>query len=90
MRAFEIHLNGRKLCLAGIEQGILGITVNWVARTRQSAEIGGIAVGGLVSPTERRVEWMNRKLHFGDELRIKIVEVDAADKPPQRRNKGRA
>lgn len=84
MKAFEIHLNGRKL------RGILDITVNWVARTRQSGKIGGFAFGELVAPTQQRVEWTNRKLRIGDELRIKIVEVDAADKPQKRKAKGRA
>jgi hypothetical protein len=90
MRAFEIHLNGKKLCLAGIDKGILAATVNWVARPRRSDEVGGFSVGGLIDPTEQHVEWTNRKLHIGDDLRIKIVEKDAVDKPRKRKSKGRS
>jgi hypothetical protein len=88
MRAFEIELNGKELCLAGIGKGILGVTINWVARPRRSDEIGGVAVGGLIDPTKRQVRWTSRKLHIGDELRIKIVEKDAVDKPRRLQRKG--
>jgi len=90
MRAFEVHLNGEKLCLAGVGKGILAITVNWVARPRRSDEIGGLAVGGLIDATGRHVEWTNRRLQIGDEVRIKVVEKDAVDRPRKHKGKGRA
>ncbi len=90
MRAFEIHLNGEKLCLAGVRNGILGVTVNWVARPGRRDEIGGFAVGGLIDATKQHLEWAKRELHIGDELRIKVVEKNVVDKPRKRKKKSRA
>src|SRR5438477_171203 len=66
MRAFEVSLNGKKLCVAGIgEDGVLSTCLNWVTR-------GGVGdlflqVGGLISPTEESVTWVRQKpLKVGD------------------------
>jgi hypothetical protein len=50
MRAFEVSLNGKKLCLAGIgDDGVLTAIVDWVTG-RDRADLF-LEVGGLVSPT---------------------------------------
>jgi hypothetical protein len=87
MRAFEIRLNGKKVCLAGVGKGILAVTVNWVARPKPSHEIGGFAVGGIIDATEQQVEWASQRLRIGDELRIKVVEKGAVDTPRKRKGK---
>jgi hypothetical protein len=87
IRAFEIQLNGRKLCVAGMRKGILGVTINWVARPKRSDEIGGFAVRGLIDSTKQHVKWARRQLHVGDELRIKLVQNAAVDKPRKQKGK---
>jgi hypothetical protein len=89
VRAFEVHLNGKKLCLAGIDKGVLAVTMHWMARPRRSSEVGGFSVGGLIDATKEHVGWTSRRLHIGDELRVKLVETDAVDKPRKLKNKGR-
>lgn len=89
VRAFEVHLNGKKVCLAGIHHGIVAITTNWVARPKRADEIGGFAVGGLIEPMKQHVRWANRKLRVGDELRIRVVERDAVDRPRKLKSKRR-
>lgn len=81
MRAFEIHLNGKKLCIAGMPKGIVSVSMKWVARPRHSDEIGGFDVGGLIHSTNQHVKWAGRQLHIGDELRIKLIEKTAVDRP---------
>jgi hypothetical protein len=81
VRAFEIHLNGKKLCVAGMRKGIVAINLKWVARPRRADEIGGISVSGLTHETSQHVAWSTREIQVGDELRIKLVEKSTVDKP---------
>jgi hypothetical protein len=81
MRAFEVFLNGKKLCLAGIgDDGVLSAIVNWVVGD-QTADLF-LEVGGLVSPVREHVKWVKQKpLRVGDEIRVKIVETSSTDRP---------
>lgn len=83
MRAFEIHLNDRKLCTAGVKNdGVLTATLTYVAgRGRNDLALD---VGGLLSSTEEHVDWTNLRLKVGDEVRMKVVETESVDKPPRR------
>ncbi len=83
MRAFNVSLNGKKLCLAGVgERGVLSAIVNWVAGDRGAdmfMEVGGLA-------NEEHVGWVNQKrLQVGDEIRVKIVNAGSADEPVRKR-----
>ena len=86
MRAFEVSLNQKKLCLAGVsEDGVLSAIVTWVtggARGRRAdlfLEVGGLA-------NEEHVAWIKQKhLRVGDEIRVKIVAARSVDKPVHKR-----
>src|SRR5438874_2813293 len=84
MRAFEVSLNGKKLCVAGIgEDGVLSTCLNWVTR-------GGVGdlflqVGGLISPTEESVTWVRQKpLKVGDRVQFRIGDRKSVDEPIKR------
>jgi len=81
MRAFEISLNGEKLCLAGIgDDGVLTTIVHLASRHSEGGFF--LEVGGLISRTKEHVNWTNlRALNVGDNVQVKIIETDAADKP---------
>jgi len=85
MLAFEVSLNGDKLCLAGIgNHGVLSSIVSWVARPGETGDLF-LSVGGLFSPTEQHVDWVRtRYLSAGDEIRVRIVEADCVDKPSEK------
>jgi hypothetical protein len=95
MRAFQIHLNGKRLCTAGVgEDGVLTAVVRSILRPRQvskqkrssrSKEDLAIDVGGLISPTLEHLRWKTPRLRSGDEICIKIIETDSADKPNERK-----
>jgi hypothetical protein len=81
MQAFEVHLNGKKLCLAGVgDDGVLTAVVTWVGSKRGSDLF--LHVGGLVSPSEEHVSWVRqRPLGVGDKIAVRVVkkkEVDEA------------
>ena len=94
MLVFQVYLNGKKVSTAGIgDLGVLGAHVSWVrrkdgktlARKPDSMEEElTLHVGGLITPTEEHVRWLDRKLKVGDEVRIRIVEDGAIDRPRSR------
>jgi len=81
MKAFEVHLNNRRLCVGGIgEHGVLTAIVDYVVGSNRD-EIA-LSVGGLVTPKEEHVRWVERqKLVLGDEILVKVVEIDTVDNP---------
>src|ERR1700686_3917331 len=59
MRAFEVSVNGEKLCLAGIgDDGVLTTIVTWAGR--QGDRDLFLQVGGLISRTKEHVHWINQ------------------------------
>lgn len=97
MIAFEIHVNGQKLCTAGVDQafGVLNAMLTWTRRdlrqlpetTRQglAAEELRLTVAGHVSHgryAHQNLQWAGREIRPGDEVTIRVVETTAAD-PPQ-------
>jgi hypothetical protein len=90
MIAFEVHLNGKKVCTAGVgELGVLTTNLAW--RGPQPYQKGGpsvadylrLDVGGLAASGEH-LRWLDRKLRRGDAVTIKVVEVDSTDRPRER------
>jgi hypothetical protein len=94
MRALEIHVNGKRLCTAGIgDDGALTaivrsvlspVQINRRNRSPQIKEDLGLDVGGFIPSTSEHVRWKAPKLRTGDEVRIKIIETDRPDKPSRR------
>ena len=61
MKAFQVHLNGRKLCTAGFSEHdvVLDAIVDYVSGNGRD-ELA-LTVGGLISPKEEYVRWVKRK-----------------------------
>jgi hypothetical protein len=95
MLTFEVHLNGKKVCTAGIgEPGVLTSIVTWVlgdghGRPKGKEELD-IRVGGLVSRTEEHLDWLRRRLQRGDEISIRVVDAGAADRARRSRRESPA
>ncbi len=92
MRGLEVHLNGEKLCTAGIgPSGVLNTIVDVVGR--KDEETGDdyhmmIRVGGL--ETDEFLIWARSKLCTGDEITIRVVEGEPFDPPIERKSKAEA
>jgi hypothetical protein len=94
MRAFVVHLNGKRLCTAGIgDDGVMSANVTWVRhaprRARPTRNGGvdeelGLMVGGLITKSGEHVTWRPRRLRVGDEVRINVVEIGRVSKPHRR------
>jgi hypothetical protein len=85
MRAFDVRLNGEKLCLAGISgNGVANTIVDYVAG--ENGERLHLTVGGLRGDggNDEFVIWRSMFLKFGDEITLRIVEADQVDRPRKR------
>lgn len=83
MRAFEIHLNNRKLCTAGIDEaGVVTSCITWVTSPDpKEPEDMELRVGGLISRSHTHVDWAHRILKEGDELRVVVCSKQKVSKP---------
>ena len=83
MTAFEVHLNNKKVCVAGIgDDGVLSVIINYVCG--DGRDEAGFSVGGLTSQNEHVLWRERRKLRVGDEVRLKVVEAESVDRPRDR------
>jgi hypothetical protein len=79
MRTFEVFLNRKRLCTAGIDADcVLAAIVNYVSVKRARFHLN---VGGLNTVKDEHVRWVDRDLRVGDEVRIRISNGRRADKP---------
>jgi hypothetical protein len=90
MLAFEVYINGKKQCTAGIAgPAVLTAAVCWVLRNPAQRRLRrkelNLGVGGLVSRSDEHLEWLQRDLQSGDEVTIRILETARVDKPRKRR-----
>jgi hypothetical protein len=82
MRAFEIYLNGKRICTAGVgDDGVLSVIANHVIG--HGRDEFSLHVGGLIKSDEH-VTWRTSKLKNGDELLIQILESESVDQPKKR------
>jgi hypothetical protein len=89
MKAFTVLVNGRKVATIGIgASGLLSALVHWAAGRPPS--IGGeffMMLGGLdntAGPHGEHVRWPAPPLALGDEVTIRLVEVEQVDPPSSR------
>jgi hypothetical protein len=99
MIAFEVTINGKAICTAGVgEFGYTATDVLWDkrnpahrpkgARKKQwEDELLYLRVSGLVAHDERlreRLDWSSKSLSAGDRIVIRIVERANCDEPKKR------
>lgn len=94
VRALEVILNGENLCIAGVQDvagSHLAFDLDVDGRLRRAANGRGavhLHVWGVECLGEKRtrLEWEERALTVGDTLVLRIVDVEAASPPSNRRD----
>ena len=92
MTAFEICINGKRVCTAGLnEPGVVTSIVSWLrgvprGKGPRSAERTDIRIGGLNSRTGAHFTWLNRSLRVRDEVKIRVVVKTKVDKATDRKS----
>lgn len=96
MIAFEIEINGNKLCTAGVESkyGVLSSILSWAKRdisqlpdevkTKVPEEELKLTIGGHITHSRddgENLNWPGQRLKSGDQIRINIIETDKVDEP---------
>lgn len=95
MIAFEVSLNGKRACTAGVESGngVLHTTVTWVRRKAPRRKVGldeelRLDVGGLDSTARidgEFLDWIEQPLRTGDRIQIRVLDTDHVEAPARRR-----
>lgn len=83
MEAFEVQINGHRLCLAGVADGVLSVIVNCVGGPERGRRLF-MSVGGLDRGSDEHLRWPAPSIGVGTEVLIRVVEADAVDPPEQR------
>jgi hypothetical protein len=87
MKAFEVFVNGQRLCRAGIgDDGVLFVVLDWVGGKPPRSPDGcfDFHIGGIICATMEHVHWPSPEITVGDEIAIKIIEADSVDPEPRR------
>ncbi len=86
MRAYEVFLNDKRLCLAGIAGDcMLNVIITHLRRNSDRDEVH-LQVGGRKGLVNgEHVDWTTTQLSKDDEVRVRIIESDSADKPKSRK-----
>lgn len=80
MKAFDVRLNGKRICVAGIgNDGVLNTMVDHVVGNGRNEVL--LRVGGLLRPTEEHVRWEHLLLQVGDKVEVYIIETETVDNP---------
>lgn len=85
MIAYQVNLNGKPVATAGLAQGVVSAIANWTFIPSDVATDwhASFALGGLDHSTREHLHWYRTDLKVGDEITLKLVEVDAADIPTE-------
>lgn len=80
MLAFEVLVNGKRLCIAGTGTSkVISTTVSWA---RRSADTINFHVGGIVADeSNEHFAWTTPPIGIGDEITIRLVDADSWDNP---------
>lgn len=87
MLAFELSVNGKRLCTAGIDEtGVLAANITWVlGAVGEPDEHVSVTLGGLRSRVSEHLRWLNHPLKRNDLVTVRIVETDKVDRPRSRK-----
>lgn len=94
MICFQVEINGKKLCTAGVgEFGVLTTVLSLVRNRQQGHSIDEdtakvqLRVGGTTSlkdSVDESVEWTSSSLNVGDEVRVTVTDQLQPDDPTER------
>ena len=90
MLAYQINVNGKPVATAGVQQGVVSAIASWGSAPTDTPDAtsadwhAGFSLGGLDSLTSEHLWWFRCDVQVGDEISIKLIEVESVDKPTHR------
>ena len=88
MLAFEVWVNNERLCTASTaNHNVVSTILSWASRRPNDIDfhVGGIAADDLNYHTD----WQTPEIKIGDEIRVRVIDVESYDEPDQRYIPGR-
>jgi hypothetical protein len=82
MLAFEVLVNGKRLCIAGTGQmDVVSAAISWARREADTINfhVGGIAAGDQ----GEHLSWNTPTIGIGDEVTIRLVDANTSDGPDE-------
>src|SRR5215204_393970 len=94
MSAFEVYVNGRRVCTAVLQRdGVLTTFVTFfrgVGAKGRRVEDATLSVGRLASGSQTHADWLPRNLKVGDEVRVVFSAKKLGDAPKSMRRESKA
>lgn len=85
MTAFEVSINGRRVCVTGAgDDCMLSAHVDYYPTSSRDIKTF-FSVSALNQPTSDRLQWSMPDIGVGSEVAIRLVDVEATDPPDVRR-----
>ena len=87
MIAYQVQLNGKSVATAGLKQGVISAQANWVFVPSDVSSdpdkdwAASFSLAGPDDTTHRHLDWFRARLKVGDEITLKLVEIDDVDSP---------
>ena len=83
MRALEVSLNGKRLCVAGVgDNGVVSTNISCVLRNGKDELF--LYTGGISNEGQEFWRWHNRNVKVGDVIQVAVIETAKADRPRHR------
>ncbi|TLD69833.1 hypothetical protein FEM03_16055 [Phragmitibacter flavus] len=89
MIAYQVTLNGEVVSTAGLTEGVVSGIANWVFLPSGKASDptdnwhASFSLGGLDHRTDEHLQLFRTNLKLGDEITLKLVEVEQVDSPSE-------
>ncbi len=81
MRIFEVSVNGKNLCRAGVGEGLLLADVAHFVRQKPTRRDSlRLDVAAVIGPPDQHLLWIDRQLTVGDVVEIRIVDGERVSK----------
>jgi hypothetical protein len=86
MRALQMTVNGKHVCLAGLPaERLIFVAINYMGESSVPGASGLIAGVGLCGREgDELLTWPNCQLNAHDEISLRLVESEDAEQPPTR------
>ena len=88
MLCFEVRLNGEKIALAGVPEGVLSIILSSLSRPPENSSELTLEIGGYVQETH--LHWAQPSVSVGDRIEILVLDALEADPPIREHREPRA
>src|SRR5213595_2990937 len=88
MLCFDVRLNGERVALAGVGEGVLSAILTFVSTPLLDAPELTFEIGGLVE--DAHLQWAKPSVKIGDVIEIRIVEADSSDQASRKPREDKA